>query len=243
MSGTQQNPVSPRLAATVLLLRDDPFQVLMVRRNERKNDSFSSALVFPGGVVDPVDTSDAWFAHIRSSQSLTAEERALRIAASRETYEEAGVLLARGAQGLPMPRGESSDGQSFLQMIACTHTHLDLDAFVHFGHWITPDMSPRRFDTHFYLCAAPPGVEAVCDGKETVALEWVAPRAPSGALLFPTQLNLRRLAESTCVQEALVAARARPRFTVRPNPQRRDGKLVITIPEEAGYGVTESTQL
>jgi hypothetical protein len=128
-------------------------------------------------------------------------------------------------------------------MTASLNIRLDLNGFVHFGHWITPEMSPRRFDTHFYLCAAPAGIEAVCDGQETVSLEWVAPSAPSGALLFPTQVNLKRLAESDSVRAALGAARARPRFTVRPTPQRRDGKLVVFIPEEAGYGVTSSLEV
>jgi 8-oxo-dGTP pyrophosphatase MutT (NUDIX family) len=240
MSDATQPQAAPRLAATVLLIRDHPFQVLMVRRNERKADSFSSALVFPGGVVDPGDRSEDWHPHIATSEPLADEERALRIAACRETFEEAGVLLAHGVVASP-PR--QIDGQNFLHMVARMNIRLDLDSFVHFGHWITPDISPRRFDTHFYLCRAPAVIEAVCDGQETVALEWVTPRAPSGALLFPTAVNLKRLAESECVDAALAAARARPRFTVRPNPQRQDGKLVIFIPEEAGYGVTDSTQV
>ena len=105
--------------------------------------------------MDPGDRSEAWRAHIRTRQSLTEQDRALRIAASRETFEEAGVLLARDAEGQAAPRGTAADGQSFLQMIAAMNVHLDLDALVHFGHWITPEMAPRRYDTHFYLCAAP----------------------------------------------------------------------------------------
>ncbi|HEY0271193.1 MAG TPA: NUDIX hydrolase [Sphingomonas sp.] len=239
-------PVPPRLAATLLLVRDDPFEVLMVRRAARRDDLFSSALVFPGGVVDPEDRDAAWLDRIEGAEDLSDEERALRIAGCRECFEEVGILLAREARGLCPPLDAAPGGRDFRALVAAARGRLRLQDLAHFAHWITPEMAPRRFDTHFFLCRAPEGVEAVCDGRETVALEWVAPgallarpAAEAGSIPFPTRLNLMRLAESGDVERALAAARARPRFTVRPRPVRRDGKLVITIPVEAGYGVTE----
>lgn len=245
MSAAAKTPAIPRLAATVLLVRDDPFQVLMVRRTARRIDAFSSALVFPGGVVDPEDRSAGWLDHVDGADGLAEEERALRVAACRETFEEAGLLLARAPrEAVPAPaRGEAP---GFPDLVRAAGVRLPLQDLVHFAHWITPEMAPRRFDTHFYLCRAPDGAEAVCDGHEAVSLEWVSPRdllartdAGGGHIVFPTRVNLTRLAESEDVAAALAAARARERFTVRPNHELRDGRLRISIPPEAGYALTE----
>jgi hypothetical protein len=87
----------------------------------------------------------------------------------------------------------------------------------------------------------------LCDGGETVALEWVAPRdaldraaAGERSILFPTRLNLKRLAESGDVASAVAGARARVPFTVLPRAERRKGGTVVFIPAEAGYGETEN---
>lgn len=245
MSEAVEIPATPRLAATVLLLRDDPFQVLMMRRTARQVDTFASALVFPGGAVDPEDRSADWLDHVDGADDLTEEERALRIAACRETFEEVGLLLARDEQGAN-PAWRRSEGRAFLDLVRATGAKLPLRDLVHFGHWITPDFSPRRFDTHFYLRRAPRGAEAVCDGREAVALEWVSPRellartdASAGHIVFPTRANLTRLAESMDVAGAFAAAAARERFTVMPRHRRLDGKLLVSIPSEAGYSLTE----
>ncbi len=235
-------PVTPRPAATILLVRDDPFEVLMVRRTEKA--FFSAALVFPGGTVEEDDRHEDWRTHVTGVAGLDEEERAFRIAAFRETFEECGLLIARDGEerGIaPVPGGE------FAAVIRSSGGRLPLDALVPFGHWITPEPSPKRYDTRFYLCAAPRGQVAVCDGGETVALEWVRPvdalaRAAAGerSILFPTRLNLKRLAESSDVASALEAARARKPFTVRPRVEKRPGGIVVVIPAEAGYGETEN---
>lgn len=113
------------------------------------------------------------------------------------------------------------------------------------GHWVTPDVSPKRFDTHFYVARAPAGQQPVCDGGETVSLEWIAParavalaEAREREILFPTRMNLKRLAESASCAEALAAASSPP-FTVCPLVERTDAGICIRIPAEAGYGVTE----
>ena len=107
---TMVDGIAPlRLAATVLMVRDDPFQVLMVKRNAR--EPFASALVFPGGVVDAEDYSDSWSPHCESKLDLSADERALRIAACRESWEEVGLLP--GSSDIPMNR-DSVAGFSFL---------------------------------------------------------------------------------------------------------------------------------
>ena len=234
----------PRLPATMLLVRDDPFEVLMARRNDR--GQFASALVFPGGVVENEDHSDAWLDHVDGAEGLDGEERALRIAGIRETFEETAVLLAEDAEGLCPPLGVTT-GRAFLDLVRDHGLRLNLGAIVPFAHWITPEMAPKRFDTHFYVARAPRDGDAMCDGLETVSLEWVAPadvlaRAHAGesAILFPTRLNLARLAESDDSEAALAAAKQRPHFVVRPRPEQREGGMAIVIPAEAGYAETEN---
>lgn len=234
----------PRSAATILLVRDAPFEVLMVRRHAAQ--TFSSALVFPGGTVDESDRSDAWLELVTGGESLDVTERALRIAAFRETFEETSVLLARDAGGKPVGCVSKTRGD-FRTVVAESGGTLWLDDLVKFGHWITPVNGPKRFDTHFFLAQTAVGQEAVCDGGEAVALEWASPtsilaRASAGerSILFPTRMNLRRLAESDTVADALSAARVRAVFTVLPRVERREGGMVVMIPHEAGYGETEN---
>jgi 8-oxo-dGTP pyrophosphatase MutT (NUDIX family) len=230
-------PVEPVLSATILLLRDDPFEVLMVRR--RSSSHFSSALVFPGGLVDPGDRAENWLPHVAGAEGLDETERALRIAACRESYEESSVVLGGHVHTF-------EPDIPFLDIVARQNAKLPLGDIPRFGHWITPVRAPKRFDTHFFIAAAPEGVEPKCDGDETVSLEWVRPvdaiaRAEGGehTIIFPTLMNLRMLAQSDDVDTALRVARTRPVVTVMPRVEKRPGGLVVVIPEEAGYGVTE----
>ncbi len=223
-----------RRAASVLMLRDDPFEVLMVRRHAAQ--SFASALVFPGGTVDPTDASEGWRTLV-APMDLDADERALRIAALREVHEECGLFLG--------PRTDMPVATDFRTLVACASEPLALDRLVHFGHWITPAHRPKRFDTHFFLARMPAGQQPRADGNETVGFEWVEPSRLLDSvsrgereLLFPTLMNLKRLAESASVADAMHGARARKPFAVRPVLTSVDGGVEITIPEEAGYGQT-----
>jgi 8-oxo-dGTP pyrophosphatase MutT (NUDIX family) len=242
-----RTPATPVLAATVLILRDDPFEVLMVRRT--RGDVFGSALVFPGGKVDPDDAADHWLPLVEDAGDLPVDERALRIAALRETFEEAALLVAHDVDGRCVAPADRDANGVFRQVVAASGGKLRLGDLVPFGHWITPAESPKRFDTHFFLCRAAEGQEAICDGGETVALEWAAPadllaRAAAGerSILFPTRMNLKRLAESASVDAAFAAARARTPYTVCPVVIFEDGKAFAEIPLDAGYGETRDTR-
>jgi len=202
---------TPRRAATVMLVRDEPFEVLMVKRNAR--EPFASALVFPGGVVEPEDYSDSWLAHLHGEASFDLDERALRIAACREAWEEAALLPC--GRGGPMSKDALSD-RPFLETVIRHGVRLALEDLVEFAHWITPAALPKRFDTYFFICRAAAAATGQCDGRETVALEWVQPlealaRAERGesSLLLPTRENLKLLAQSPNSEAALNAARDR----------------------------------
>ncbi|HEY4226326.1 MAG TPA: NUDIX hydrolase [Pseudolysinimonas sp.] len=234
----------PRAAATVLLLRDDPFQVLMVRR--RRGGVFSNALVFPGGVIEPSDADDAWLPLLTGAASLDPDARAARVGGVRETFEEASILVARLPDGSPITPGPPDDGSDFLELVRRRGAVLPLDELHPAGRWITPVGEPRRFDAQFLLCRAPEGQLARQDDGETVGFEWAAPqqvldRAAAGErdILFPTLMNLRRLAESGTVDQAMAAADARPSIVVEPVLRREGGRAIVTIPAELGFGVTE----
>src|ERR1700751_2613978 len=95
----EKAPVPILPAATILLVRDDPvFEVLMVKRHHQI-DFVPGALVFPGGKTHAGDHDPAWAGRTLQWDATPADERPLRIAAIREVYEEAGVLLARDAAG------------------------------------------------------------------------------------------------------------------------------------------------
>lgn len=233
-----------RLAATVLVVRDDPFEVLTVRRHA--GATFASAIVFPGGVVDPDDHDEAWLPLLTGAEELDPRERAIRIAGIRETFEETGLLLARRPDDSDVDQPDAA-ALRFIDTVRASGGRLRLDEVVHFGHWITPKQNPKRFDTHFLLARAPRNQTATADGTEAINVEWAAPlalveRAEQGErnIMFPTYANLLRLAESGTTTDALHRAAARPRFAVHARAETRlDGTRVSIISAEAGYGITE----
>lgn len=248
-------PVPARLAATILLVRERPsLEVLMVRRHHQIEFA-SGALVFPGGKIEPQDSDPAWAAHALGGEALEPEQRALRIAALREAFEESGLLLARGPDGAPWPghprtaeaRIEvASGGRPFLDVVRELGASLELGAIEAFARWITPEFMPKRFDTWFYLAGAPEDQLATCDGCETVDAEWVAPEealrlgeAGERTLMFPTKMNLKLLAESGGIEAALAAARAREIRPVMPTMERRGAGAVVVLGPDAVYGAVE----
>jgi hypothetical protein len=134
----------------------------------------------------------------------------------------------------------------FLDVVRGLNAQLDLDALTVFARWITPVVVPKRFDTWFYLVKAPEDQLAACDGRETVDAEWIRPsealrlgEAGERTVIFPTRMNLRLLAEASHAQDAVERARARTLVTVQPDVQMRDGRRMLVLPPDAGYGVVE----
>jgi 8-oxo-dGTP pyrophosphatase MutT (NUDIX family) len=242
-------------AATILLLRDQPaFEVLMVRRHHQI-DFASGALVFPGGKSHAGDHDPAWADHANGWSAHDAEQRALRIAAIREVFEEAGLLLATrrdgasiGGEACPMEVREAVDAgrTPFLDVVRDLDARLELDALTVFARWITPPLTPKRFDTWFYAVRAPEDQLAACDGRETVDAEWIAPGEAlrlgdlgERKVIFPTRMNLKLLAEAESAADAVGRARARTLVTVQPQIESRETGKVLVLPPDAGYGVVE----
>jgi hypothetical protein len=123
---------------------------------------------------------------------------------------------------------------------------LACEELVPFARWITPTFLPKRFDTYFYLAAAPAAQIAVHDGKEMVEAQWIRPAdaladQASGKrnIVTATLLNLRKLNRNSTVSAAIDSAVGRPVVTVTPELVQRPQGRVLLIPEAADYGVTE----
>jgi 8-oxo-dGTP pyrophosphatase MutT (NUDIX family) len=258
MSDTPQTPVHARPAATVVILRDaaDGIEVFMVERH-REIEFASGALVFPGGKVDAEDADPAWGE--LAAEALPNPGRDLFVAAGRETFEEAGLMLARRRGTREIVDADAADrlvGAHRTRLLSGETTFLDIvrgeglvlaaDLMLPFAHWITPERVPKRFDTHFFLVAAPVSQLGAHDGAESVEGIWIAPSraladAQAGArtLVFATRMNLAKLARYRTVAEAVAATRSNPVVTVMPRIETTPEGRWLQIPAEAGYGVTE----
>jgi 8-oxo-dGTP pyrophosphatase MutT (NUDIX family) len=252
--------VNPRPASTILLLRDSAAATgeievfMMVRHYEI--DFNSGALVFPGGSVDKGDQEIIARPELHSGgEGLDAAALSFRIAAIRETFEESGILLARrrGSNALvdakraseieAASRAALGEGKTtFLNVLTENGIVLALDELVPYAHWITPEGMPKRFDTWFFLAAAPPEQAGAHDGKESTDSIWLSPRealegGESGRfkLPFPTTRNLIKLGKQNSVRAALDDSRGRSIVTVMPVMTKVDGGRQLRIPAEAGY--------
>jgi 8-oxo-dGTP pyrophosphatase MutT (NUDIX family) len=251
--------VRPRDASTILLLRDakaaKEIEVFMMVRHY-EIDFNSGALVFPGGAVDKNDKEIIAHRELYSGgEGLDETDLSFRIAAIRETFEESGILLARskGSKSLvdakrageieAAHRSDLNDRKTtFLKVLTDNGMMLALDELVPYAHWITPEGMPKRFDTWFFLAAAPPDQLGAHDGKESTDSIWVSPReALAGGetgrfkLPFPTTRNLIKLGKQGGVRAALDDSRGKNIVTVMPVMTRLNGGRQLRIPKEAGY--------
>jgi 8-oxo-dGTP pyrophosphatase MutT (NUDIX family) len=227
---------------------------MMVRHYEI--DFNSGALVFPGGSVDKGDQQIIARPELYSGgEGLDAVALSFRIAAIRETFEESGILLARprgskslvdakrAAQIEASSRAALSEGKtSFLKVLTDNEMALALDELMPYAHWITPEGMPKRFDTWFFLAAAPPEQVGAHDGKESTDSIWLSPRealagGDSGRfkLPFPTTRNLIKLGKQPNVKAALDESRGSAIVTVMPVMTKLNGGRQLRIPPEAGY--------
>ena len=234
------------------------------------------AHVFPGGRVDDADTMaepERWCdgvsdAAARASGRGQEEAIAFHVAAIRELFEEAGVLLARdGGRIVEMHDGDGGRYQArrrdlleqrltMRELAEREGLRLALDALALFAHWVTPGVETRRFDTYFFLAIAPEVQHAAHDERETTQGTWMRPaealdRCLAGeiALPPPTWTTLRWLSRCASVEEAWQWAVSRPRPVPRVQPcidDRGDGTRVIMLPGDprcpavAGFAAAET---
>jgi glyoxylase-like metal-dependent hydrolase (beta-lactamase superfamily II)/8-oxo-dGTP pyrophosphatase MutT (NUDIX family) len=215
-----ETAVSVRSASTLVLLRDAPqgMEVLLLRRVERSGDRSSGAYVFPGGVLDAGDARHhaccAGLDDATASARLNVAANGLDhyVAAIRECFEEAGVLVACDAEGEPLAldahdpaliaelRARLRRGETDLSALcARLGARLAAHSLAYYSHWLTPPGLPKRFDTRFFVAAMPPRQEVVPDRDETLEHCWLRPadalaRAQELRLPNPTRRTLAALA-------------------------------------------------
>ena len=243
-SAPAEAPVVPRAAATVVMLRDgaDGLEVFMVRRHGM-SDVLGGSYVFPGGKVDADDatlrpedsldqTPDTLHASLGEPALDAVQATAIYVAAVREAVEECGVLFAQPARGPDVPVDVAQfaalcrAGHSFNQAVGALGLRLHTHALAPWSRWITPAKSPvmtKRFDTRFFLAAAPAGQTAVHDDHEATASVWTTPQAALARyeskeidLIPPQIMGLLHLAHYRSVQAAMQDARAHRPPVIRP---------------------------
>lgn len=234
----------------------------MVRRR-LKSDFVGGAYVFPGGGLDPEDAAPTLLQRL---EGATAEHWSARLglpaaragahvlAAVRETFEEAGILLAAvPGGGSPLSHGPASYWREQRQaLLAGTLTWADLVAgnnlvfpaqqIAYFAHWITPVGVPKRFSTRFFVVAAPPDQEPLADDREVEAGVWITPqealeakRAGSMTIVLPTQRALEAIAAYSKAEAVVAAYRDAPVETILPRIVLREGRAVSLFPGDPGY--------
>ncbi len=256
--------VVPKDAATTMVVRDTAsgLEVLMLRRNSRSAWA-SSIHLFPGGAVDDDDRS-AEMARLctgrddaGASELLGVEAGGLGhfVAAIRECYEEAGILLARH-DGIPLSlhdramaerferwrRALNRNEVRFADIAAAESLSFALDELGYVAHWITPEGEPRRYDTRFFVAVLPDGQEALHDDVEVVASGWIRPeealsRGARGEieLWAPTMKNLEAIARFSTAAEVMAAAERASVQTVIPRLVEDEGGMRIVLPGDEGY--------
>jgi 8-oxo-dGTP pyrophosphatase MutT (NUDIX family) len=255
----------PSPAATLVLLRDRPgggVECLLMRRH-LKSKFAAGDFVFPGGKIEADDNPEdapAWCRglDVKDAARRLGLEDAPRtalgywIGAIRETFEEAGLLLATDGPGRPVALDAArvaeyrqacqADNRAFWSMVRMEGLRLATDRLVYFAHWITPEEQPLRFDTRFFAAPAPAGQEASGDDYEMTDLKWLTPAEAVDAqrrgeitLRNPTVKNLLLFDGARTTTEALEGVRGREVRTIRPRIIMENGERKVLMPGDPGY--------
>jgi len=255
-------PVEPRPAATVVLLRDAPGgpEVLLLRRHRRSGFA-AGAWVFPGGVVDARDRDGALLERL---DGPTPGEWARRLgivdagealgyvaAAIREAFEETGILLAHPDPDATQPRGGIGEGLEVARrallndvidlrgVIVGNGLRLSGGELVYIAHWITPTPEPRRYDTRFFAAHAPADAECTVHDAEMTDALWLTPaesvrrfEAGEMTLLPPTVHTLRRLSRYGTWEQLRAWLQDAPVPSILPRMERDAEGVAIVVEEQ-----------
>jgi len=265
-AGVRTGPAVPRPAATLVLLRDTARgpEVLLLQRSPHL-DFMAGAFVFPGGGVDATDRAPDIAERCIGLDDASASARlsldsgglAYYVAAIRETFEEAGLLLGYEPAGHLLDlkpsleetrfaghRREVHDRRRTLaEVCAAESLQLATDRIAYLSHWITPVSEKKRYDTRFFVAAVPENQASLHDDIESVSQLWITPSdalamQSRGELMlrFPTIKTLEMLSGYATTAEALEGVRARGDIRAQlPWVIRRRGTVLRILPGEPGY--------
>ncbi|MCE0759137.1 MBL fold metallo-hydrolase [Marinobacter sp. G11] len=249
-----------RPAATLVLTRDtdNGIEVLLLQRTWEAV-FLPGYFVFPGGAVNQQEPEARAHsigiedAAISQTMSLDEGGADYMLAAVRECFEEAGILLAQEGSGKLVDSGHAVHGERFAlfreevslaQLCEKHQLTLPLDRLAYLSHWVTPPGPPRRFDTRFFVAVAPEGQVASHDGTETIDHVWISPaqaleehRGGQRLLGLPTIRTLRVLCDFSTTAELMRYAHANPpeAFPTDPWPALRKGQPVLLEPNAPAY--------
>ena len=225
-------------AATVIVVRDRPAgpEIYLMKRSRAAH--FGGLHVFPGGKVDLADQTTKLerfspeLSDERASSTLGIERGGLAywVACIRECFEECGLLLAYDKNGefvdttatektkFEQYRGRMNSGEMGVLIEMCESEGLVLatERLAYFAHWITPTVEKKRFDTRFFVAAAPRDQRAEHDGYETVDGAWLSPddalqkrNDDEIAMLPPTFKSIEALSHCLNAEEVMCVAKTR----------------------------------
>jgi len=262
----------PLDSATVILTRDSnqgPFKVLLMRRH-RDQEFMGGAFVFPGGRLDSGDCDPELSSYARGFTAAEAkrrlgapdlpEEKALGLfyAALRETFEEAGVLLARDPSGhlIDLAEGETAgrfaeyrlqlhrNRLSLRELAERERLQYALDLLIPYAHWITPEIESKRFSTRFFLARQPAEQPPFHDSIEMTKSQWITPsaaleqqRAGKMLLMPPTLKTLEDISDFGSLEDLFQAARSQEIRTILPEPFRLENGFGVRLPHDPEYQI------
>ena len=267
----------PKKAATVIVLRDkkpEGFGVFLLKRHE-KSSFMGGNYVYPGGRVDPNDGS-VELSSLSKGVTLEGAQRHLGgifspeesfphwIAAIRELFEEAGVLLAYDQRGNLLQLRDRDEREKFLhyrellqkgkinigEMAQKENLLLALDQLHYYAHWITPEARPERFDTRFFLARYPSGQEASHDQKETTAGIWLTPQKAleenlKGDVILspPTLKTLEDLSRFKSIDEVFNSQRKEDIRPILPILTKVTSGPLIIFPWDPEYDIFQKGKI
>ncbi len=248
-----------RDAATVVLLRSgtDGLETFLVCRH-KKSGFMGGVHVFPGGKLDDTDRAPALLERLvgeeptsiahRMDERNAAQAAGLMIAAVRETFEEAGLVLGTCREGCDFARERQRlhDGAAFSDFAATVGLSVDPQTLVPYARWITPEVESYRFDTRFFVAVTPEGQQATHDGTETTSATWLRPeqalsqmRDSTIQLAPPTLRTLEWLADFRRPEDALQDAASRPPPLIRPQVVVQDDGWFLALPGDPAHPESE----
>ena len=260
--------VVPVDASTVMLLRpcsgegEEGIEVLLVLRN-RKSSFVPGYYVYPGGVIDAEDYGPGMERFVygldrHKAASLLGDmqqaDKALGVwvAAVRETFEEAGLLLARRRDGSPLALTTEAERNrfgryrrslvkkeiAFSSILETEELVLNSEDLLYFSHWITPEPLPKRYDVRFFMAAHPAGQCVSHDGVELTSHVWIGPaealrQYDEGkiGMVLRQIMTLGELSRFRTVEEALQCAKKKRVEATRTKMMYRDGRYVEVMPD------------
>lgn len=266
-------------ASTVILIRPGaPFEVFLVKRHQ-KSAFMGGLFVFPGGKLDPEDGEAAMLDRTAPEPGTLCARldetpgrpldppvaAGLYVAACRELFEEAGVLLARRRREVGPIAFAAADVEahfsglraalragttSFAEIVSSEDLILDLGSLTYYAHWITPSRERRRYDTRFFIAAMPEGQTALIDHQEVTEQAWQTPEAALRCyeageigLAPPTLRTLEELAELESIAALQAFAAARRIAPILPKVAATDGRIAILLPWDPLYAGSDGESL